>query len=531
MRQLSVVFLAALLPFIVFSCRKPGQNPPAAAPEITWEANPDFSVMELEPVMDVNLHIDAPAGIKALHVKVTSATLAPVISQMTSDGSSDMDLIGDLKLISALSALLSDKAFPMGDELKDQVSVDFSLSELVPMILALQPEPDSEHIFTLTVTDNEDREAVRDLKFHYTGEPVYDLSAEVSEIDLWKNTARITVTGLADGMDIMVRYREKGSAQWIEADASGKADGVFTIAPEWTESVNGAGLTVYSPEEHTGIFACRTYEAEITDRDGKVYETLTFVSSQLGDEIPNSDMSGWTEIGSQDKPLPYPNAQGDSLWTSGNNVFNYPLFGDEPPVFLCSEDNGRAYLQATKVMGAVFAAGNLFLGEFSQAGTAGEASFGQCYAWSARPKALRVTVKAHVDTINSVGANDPLKEQLEENPGIDKARIYVSVMGWNGRHVVKSGLGVNADDMNVWDPALQTSTQEGNILGYASVEFDESHDDFVTVEIPLVWYDTQSKPSEGSFSLGIACCTSSRGDYLTGCSENKMWVDDFVWVY
>lgn len=43
--------------------------------------------------------------------------------------------------------------------------------------------------------------------------------------------------------------------------------------------------------------------------------------------------------------------------------------------------------------------------------------------------------------------------------------------------------------------------------------------------------DTESKPSEGSISLGIACCTSTRGDYLTGSKDNKIWVDDFEWVY
>lgn len=85
--------------------------------------------------------------------------------------------------------------------------------------------------------------------------------------------------------------------------------------------------------------------------------------------------------------------------------------------------------------------------------------------------------------------------------------------------------------MNVWDPASQTSTDEGKILGYASQMFEGEQNEFVEVIIPFCWYDTESMPSEGSISLGIACCTSTRGDYLTGSKDNKIWVDDFEWVY
>ena len=50
--------------------------------------------------------------------------------------------------------------------------------------------------------------------------------------------------------------------------------------------------------------------------------------------------------------------------------------------------------------------------------------------------------------------------------------------------------------------------------------------------LPISWYDkTAANPKASNFSLVISCATSMRGDYLTGCSTNLMYVDDFEWVY
>lgn len=532
MKKIFLTVLTVIASLAVISCQKKDNVTPSTnEPVITWPSNPDFGVMELAPQMDVKLKIEAEAGIKSLVVTVKSDVLAPVISQLTSDGTANMDLINDAQLISSLTDVLGDAAFPMGDKLANQKSVDFDLSTLVPMILALQPAADSEHIFTLALSDNEDRTLSQDLKFHYTGEEEKpeEIKATVSDINLWLNTAVVTVTGAAEDTQIKVQYREKGSETWF--DAAAVEAGKYQIAPVWNATTNDAGLDVFTLEEGTGVFAANTYEVQVIKNESETAFTTEFVSSEAGDPIPNGDMSGWTTIGSEDKPLPYPNAAGDSLWTSGNNIYNYPLWGDDEPTFLCSEDNGAAFMQSTAVLGAVFAAGNLFLGEFVQEGTAGVASFGQEYEWTARPKALRLKVKAAVNPMDMFGPNDPDKEQLEAEKPIDEPRIYISVTDWSARHGVKSGLGVNADEMNVWDPASQTSTDEGKIIGYGSLNIKESYAEFVTIEIPMIWYDTEAKPASGSISLGLACCTSSRGDYLTGSKLNKLWVDDFEWVY
>ena len=104
-------------------------------------------------------------------VTVDSPTLKQVLPSMVSeknvhsDGTVDLDLIDDPTAVENLASLM-----PTGDSLKGQTSVNFSLSQLVPLILELGPEAGSDHIFTLSLTDEAGNSLSKTLTFHYTGE-------------------------------------------------------------------------------------------------------------------------------------------------------------------------------------------------------------------------------------------------------------------------------------------------------------------------------------------------------------------------
>ncbi|MBR1436217.1 MAG: DUF4493 domain-containing protein [Bacteroidales bacterium] len=135
-----------------------GDDPdePSTAPTMSWDTNPTFAPTPIEDVMDVNISIKAPETIEGFIVTVDSYILSDVIAAMggnttyswASDGPFDMDLINDEALVSALSSML-----PTGDELSGKSEVVFSLSTIVPLIKAYNPESGSNHIFTLKVTD------------------------------------------------------------------------------------------------------------------------------------------------------------------------------------------------------------------------------------------------------------------------------------------------------------------------------------------------------------------------------------------
>ena len=187
---------------------------------------------------------------------------------------------------------------------------------------------------------------------------------------------------------------------------------------------------------------------------------------------------------------------------------------------------GVAYLTANMVFNSVFAPGNMYVGDFSMDGVMGTASFGKPYDWTARPAALTVRFKSSVGLIDETGANDPIGEDFKGKQ--DTSRIYAVVIDWTAQHGVTSGMG---DPVGMWDPTTVTSLDEGAIIGYAMLDVTTTYDDFVTEEIPFVWYDTEAKPAEGNYSVVISCATSKRGDYLTGCSTNELWVDSFEWTY
>ena len=134
-----------------------GDNPPApsTAPTMSWESNPDFEPVPITDPMDVEIIIEAPEKISQFVVLVDSYILGETIAALAGmdytyspDTPFVMDLINNQALISALGAMI-----PAGEALVDQTHVDFSLSNLVPLILVYSPESGSNHVFTLQVTD------------------------------------------------------------------------------------------------------------------------------------------------------------------------------------------------------------------------------------------------------------------------------------------------------------------------------------------------------------------------------------------
>ncbi len=527
MKKIFNLAVAALAAMAFVSCEKtPAVEPetPATAPKMEWDSNPSFEPVELASEMDVNIRVKAEAGIRTFVVKVDSPVLSPVISGITSDHTSDMDLIGDAQLASMLDNLTGG-GIPTGDDLAGKTEVDFNISTLVPLILSLGPENGSDHKFTLDVSDMKGQSLSKTLTFHYTGKS----TVTVSDIDLWNNTASVSFVAAENVKSPSVFFGRKGG-EMLEIAA---VDGRCTIAAEYVKSTNAAGLDVYSPKEGTGVYAGNTYVVEL--RDGGQVVASTEFATENGDVIPNGDMSGWSKkaMGEDTDGNPiyitYPNAEGDSFWDSGNNSFlETPDGSFKTP--LCEEDSaesGVAALSARMVLDFIFAPGNLFTGDFVMAGMTGTANFGKIYDYTARPKALSFRYKANVGIVDKPGSSDPEKDEWKGKQDI--TRVFVAIVDWERQHGVTSGLGAPT---GMWDPASSASFDEGAVLGYGELLISGDVTSMTDAELPIVWYSENApKPESGKYSLVISCATSIRGDYLTGCSTNKLWVDDFKWVY
>ena len=137
-----------------------------AKPSLVWDANPTFEVTELKSDgMSVEITVNVPGKVKdfLIDVKSDCAEFEGVIKSLTGDGLT-MDLVNNAALSS-----LNGQGIPTGDSVKGRDTVPFSLSSLLPMILLYNPEVNSYHTFTLTVTDEAGQTLTQALQFQYRG--------------------------------------------------------------------------------------------------------------------------------------------------------------------------------------------------------------------------------------------------------------------------------------------------------------------------------------------------------------------------
>lgn len=505
----------------------------AAAPSFDWpeqDMNVTHEIIDEDGdmVLDYSaaITINAPAGIAALSVNVISEFLN------TGMGITSMNLFDD-EVIQTNDEDIAFSNLNLAHQTQVQYkkSTLFDITTLVPMI-PLGATAGSLHTFEVHVTDLAGQETVQSLVFKVPEVPevVYN-----NDADLWTNTATLTVSNAPLATSVL-EYKAVGTSEWQTAALAANENGTLTatIAPTWAESRNPSDLLIYTPDPATGIFAQNTYEYQLKVGN-KVVDSGRFTpENNAGDSIENSGLEEWGTKPAPDnasKTIPYPNAEGNSFWASGNNMYMSTFTGGKAAK-LCLQNttkSGRegtscAELSAQNVF-SVFAAGNLFTGDFTMDGSVGYAQFGQKYDYSARPSALKLKYAATINKIDKVSNDAPATTN-----DIDKARIFVCIINWSARHSVKSGTSI--DVKTFWDPETATSQAEGDIIGYGSYYVTASTGDTMEeLTIPIHYYKKTDTPPTGNYTMIISCATSYLGDYLTGSYSNKLWVDDFKWVY
>lgn len=503
----------------------------AAAPTVEWIGHEDLTTpVELaESGNSADIRVSAPGGIKSMQVDITSAPLATRLPLVNLAESMDFTSPATEEMASMLAQL----GFPTPAQLLNQQHVYFQIGGLIDMLAMVCAEvtETTNSDFKFTVTDNAGQKTVITLKYVKT---VASPITYNNDADLWANTASFTLNIPADATSVSVQYKKSTASdtEWQTAEITGnntKAE----IKPDWGTQFTAADWTTpnsvqpfWRITEGTGVFANNTYDYKLTV-DGTEYKgQFTTETDQI---IPEGNM--------ENTALPCFILQDASktseTWGSGNNKVLSACW-------LCQQADGNsgkcAYLtsgtQNTFIYGKLLTAGNLFFGQFTQNGTGGDVRFGQIYPWKSRPSAMRVSYKAEVDNVDYV--NTTTTVNIPKNSP-DKARIFVAVVDWTGPHTVTSTLevksGLPATVIGSWDPETTTDPGEGKIIGYGSLWIEKGKTDWQTIDIPINYYDKTAKPTDGKYSLVISCACNAYGEFFNGCSTNKLWVDDFEWVY
>lgn len=340
------------------------------------------------------------------------------------------------------------------------------------------------------------------------------------DYDLWANTVTLRVVSFTPGTTVQFGLRSSGG-EWQPMAGTSQGDDFITAtyAPQWVPQTVKE-QTVYTQAAGTGIIATHSYDFRAIINGTET--TGTFTAGEV-QPIPNGDMSGWSMTGG----FAFPNAAGESFWSSGNNTMTKTLCTSTDVKF--GKSAPAAKLTSTNML-LVLAAGNLFTGEFAYKSFTGTVQFGQTYAFTARPSAMKVKYHAHVGTVDKVRTSGDICPYIKKGDP-DMARIFVAIVDWNAPHEVVSGMTTTK---GAWDPEKGIdNVSEGKILGYGSLWITQSTDgeDMQDAELDIVWYDHETRPAEGKYSLVISCACNAYGDYFTGCSKNVMYVDDFEWVY
>lgn len=374
-----------------------------------------------------------------------------------------------------------------------------------------------DHTFRFRIADQSDGRLEAVTEFRIQGLQ----SVTPADYDLWSNTVTLRAVSFEAAETLFTLTEEGGATQQAAGSPQGDDCYEATFTAAWGDaSDNGKGHAVWSARTGMGgVWARHSYTYSVTLGGETLSGTFT---TAAGDAIPDGDM--------ENAELPCFTIKGSettAFWGSGNN-------GNTKTLCTQGDMGGNRYanMQSTYYIVAP-AAGNLFTGTFRMSGTTGTVSFGQPYAYTARPTGLRLRYHASVGTVDYNKGNGPLAVGEQ-----DQAIVYVAIVDWDSRHQVASKLNLfgTSTCTGSWNPENgpeQADVPEGRIIGYAMMRIDRSTegDELVPATLPFNWYDTAAPAPTGTYTLVISSSANAYGDFFNGCTTNHLWVDDFEWVY
>lgn len=323
-----------------------------------------------------------------------------------------------------------------------------------------------------------------------------------------------------DPAGVYFEYREKGGEAWTRTAAA-------TRVSEGTYSSLISGLQGGTEYE---------YRLVVTNLSGveETIEEISVITTEAAVQLPNSGFETLSHDESRnyysfyDPASPVSELQ-SKWWCSGNQgsttvgssyQITYPDESDK-------KEGSRSVCLESRYVVVKFAAGNLFCGRFGKTiGTSGgTVYFGRPF--TARPTAMRLWVKysgGKIDRIQS-GVPDGIKEG-----DYDRALLRVALGTWDYRKYggdAKSPILVNTTDKSTF---VDFSTDASTIaFGEEILVSDEadSHNSWKQITIPLEYRDTATYPTH----IVVSFAASMYGDYFTGHTGSKLWLDQVELLY
>lgn len=357
-----------------------------------------------------------------------------------------------------------------------------------------------------------------------------DVSVQITRINPWTTSAYVTAMAVA-GRETVFMYKEKDSGEWIE------------VAPDDMTS-DGGTFTAHIK----GLLQSTVYEVMVSS--GVETTPVQEFTTAPATRIPNGSFEHVSLVNGSNYYKFYDPDCGiedcmNMFWGSGNGEGPEGVNGSANMGIIITTidtqskiDGNQSVCAQTSQMVGILAAGNLFTGQFAGlVGTSGGmVNFGR--PWTTRPTAIKMYCRYSTSKIDIVGSKMPPGVSLTKDD-YDRAQIKIALGVWDNRKyggTKESPVHVNTTNESTFvdfykDPSTIANGdlvihKDGYILN-AKDKVDASTSEWAEYTIPLNYRDLNTLPTH----IIISCASSQYGDYFTGYSNSKLWIDAVELIY
>lgn len=354
-------------------------------------------------------------------------------------------------------------------------------------------------------------------------------SVTVEKINPWATSAYVTALGIA-GRDNRFQYRLADAADWTD------------VSPEDVTSDGGtfvAHIKNLTPETAYVVRA-------LCDDDSS--DPVEFVTS-AAPQLPNASFEYTSLVKGESYYKFYDPDCGVEdgkfmFWGSGNGEGSEGTPGSANMGIVITVvdkedkvDGNQSVCAQTSQMAGILAAGNLFTGQFAGLvqTEGGKVNFGR--PWTSRPKALKIWCKYITGKIDIVKGMPPGVVLGKED--YDRAQIKFALGNWTPKDYF--GTNESPVHVNTTDPStfVDFNTDKCTIANGDLIIYNDGYvlnggkkesagtSAWIEYTIPLNYHDLEEIPTH----IIISCAASQYGDYFTGCSSSKLWLDKAELVY
>ena len=362
-------------------------------------------------------------------------------------------------------------------------------------------------------------------------EPVSTGLAASSPFEIWAKRATVHAdvdASESEGKSIQFSYSSNGS-NWTTVDGVNDSEGTWKA-------------------ELTGLVPSTQYSYRLLIDGTQVGDELTF-TTEAAPAIPNGSFEYTSKVTGQSFDKFYDPSCGVEegmykFWASGNGDEQMDGSASMSTVITVVDTNEKydgkqsVCAQSQNAAGiGMLAAGNLFTGQFAGlVGTeGGKVNFGR--PWTSRPAAMTLYCKYTTDKMNLI-KNHPDGMTLTSDM-YDRAQIKVAIGTWNYKTYKgdpDSPVQVNTTDKSTFvDFYTDGSTiANGDLViyndGYSvnnGSKVNATTSGWIKYTIPLDYRNLNAYPTH----IIVSCASSQFGDYFSGCSSSKLWIDKVELVY